>query len=335
MSSTRNNKGRDSLEQALPKRGLCPERRHVFEPEDLEAIQAALDAERPLLLRGEPGTGKSQLAEAAAARLGRPFVERTVDGRIDARDLKYEIDFVARLAEAQSRPEDRKFPDLDLIHYTRPGPLWWAFDWAGAAGLPLATEPERPEAGGAGSSWQPGDGCVVLIDEIDKAEPDVPNGLLDALGVGRFAGPDGRMVVAQGAAPLIIITTNRERELPDAFLRRCLVHTLRLPRDEAGLVAYLLRRGKAHFTDADDEVMKLAATCLVVDRTEADRLGEPLPGVAEYLDLLRILRRPSPGSTTPPAVADQIERLERVRSFVFQKFDTEDDDEASTREPSA
>ena len=136
---------------------------------------------------------------------------------------------------------------------------------------------------------------MVLIDEIDKAESDVPNGLLEALGVGRFT-PQGRAqpVVCTGPLPLVVITTNEERELPPAFLRRCLVHTLALPKPLApGLVAlgrmHLERLGLAErcFTP----ILEDAAGLLVADRTRAADRHDYRPGLAEYLDLVLGLAR--------------------------------------------
>ena len=104
--------------------------------------------------------------------------------------------------------------------------------------------PPNPDRG------DPATGSVVLIDEIDKAEPDVPNGLLEALGNGQFTPQGfGRPVVASGIPPLVVITTNEERTLPDAFIRRCLVLHLDLPKEPDKLIAKLVERGKTHFGD--------------------------------------------------------------------------------------
>ena len=187
-----------------------PEQYHQFERKSALAIRAALGAKRPLLVRGKPGVGKTQLAAAAAKVLKRPLVSRVVDSRTEARDLLWEFDAVMRLAEAQiaaavepvvdsqNRRQDDHPGDisqdrrnvikqlrkrLSVRRFLRPGPLWWAFDWKSAlkqarlSGSPVPTLDPAAD---------PENGCVVLIDEIDKADTDVPNGLLEALGSGEF-----------------------------------------------------------------------------------------------------------------------------------------------------
>ncbi|MGH8549830.1 MAG: hypothetical protein ACRERU_14745 [Methylococcales bacterium] len=132
----------------------------------------------------------------------------------------------------------------------------------------------------------------MLIDEIDKAESDVPNGLLEALGAGTFS-PQGcdSPVMVKGIAPLVLITTNEERALPDAFVRRCLVLHLELPglpEESEAFRNLLVERGRAHFQAAMDNVLTEAANLLIDYRIESQRLHRlPLPGQAEYLDLLR------------------------------------------------
>ncbi len=198
---------------------------HVFDETSVDAINSALAAQRPLLVRGEPGAGKSQLARAAASALGRAFVSFTVDARTESRDLLYTIDTVGRLAEARVVAHRKDADKLDLDahlserRFAKPGPLWWVFDWTGAKVQAKGWEPPQPK----GSS--PDRGAVLLIDEIDKADSSVPNGLLEALGQGEFTTPWGDTIAAAKGAvsPLVVITTNEERSLPDAFIRRCLV----------------------------------------------------------------------------------------------------------------
>ena len=324
--------------------GDMPEPVHQFEPRQVDAINAALSARRPLLVRGEPGIGKSQLARAAAKGLGRAFVAHTVDSRTESRDLLWHFDAVSRLAEAQligalggrapHRPAGQAAADqaaaaqddgdppadtvrveelLALDRFLHPRALWWAFDWEGAAkraerlGLPT---PPQPDGG------DPANGCVVLIDEIDKAETDVPNGLLEALGAGSFH-PHGanEPVVAKGVAPLVVITTNDERTLPDAFVRRCLVLHLRLPSDPKQLAERLIERGRVHFgRRVSAKVLARAAELLVADR-ETARANHwlPLPGQAEYLDLLRAV------ITRAPKANDQQRLIDAVAEFVLKK----------------
>jgi MoxR-like ATPase len=318
--------------------GDMPKAVHQFEPRQIRAINAALAARRPLLVRGEPGIGKSQLARAAAAALKRAFVSYTVDARTESRDLLWYFDAVARLAEAQlmgalgrvPEPEPATDPApntnakgpgeppgirerLAIGRFLHPGALWWAFDWedaltqANRVGVP---SPPQPDGG------DPSNGCLVMIDEIDKAEADVPNGLLEALGAGRF-NPQGRNepVTAKGIAPLVVITTNEERALPDAFVRRCLVLHLRLPSDPTRLAERLIGRGRAHFgSRISAKVLQRAADLLTADReTARENHWLPLPGQAEYLDLVRAV------VTRERSAKAQEALLDAVAEFVLKK----------------
>ena len=150
--------------------GELPEPVHVFDLESIQAINAALAARRPLLVRGEPGIGKSQLARAAAKHLGRAYLQYVVDARTESRDLLWHFDAVARLAEAQLRGAlgentEEVRQRLSVEKYVRPGPLWWAFAWEDAqrqAQKVNDPEPVQPDGG------DPQNGCVILVDEIDK-----------------------------------------------------------------------------------------------------------------------------------------------------------------------
>jgi len=277
----------------------APEQVHVFSQQEIDAIDAALAARRPLLVRGEPGVGKSQLARAAAVDLGRAYVQHVVDSRTESRDLLWHFDAVARLAAAQLKGALREtkakcrsdfHQELAVENYLHPRALWWAFDWESAR--KQAIKARRPDEPPQLPGCDPRNGCVVLIDEIDKAETDVPNGLLEALGAGRFT-PQGltEPVTATGEPPLVIITTNEERALPDAFIRRCLVLHLRLPDRDDELIAHLVARAEAHFDGADPALLREAAELLVQDRRKAEQEHWlPLPGQAEYLDLVRAVR---------------------------------------------
>jgi MoxR-like ATPase len=306
---------------SLPRHADWPATVHIFDDRSIEAINAAIAARRPLLVRGEPGTGKSQLARAAAVGLRRALVTFTVDSQTESRDLLYTVDHVRRLADAQlvghlpkGEAEDVR-QKLSEIHYTEPGPLWWAFSWRSAAA----------RAGQGGEPWTPrgwaeSQGLVLLIDEIDKADPAVPNGLLEALGHSRFRLPSGDYVEAsdEAAAPLVVITTNEERVLPDAFLRRCLVLQLRWPEHEDELLAAFVARGKAHFGKLSREVLQKAARLVLEDRREISRRRLCPPGGAEYLDLLRVVHERWPGKKDEQLVA-----LDRLREFALQKHATE------------
>ncbi|MGZ0170987.1 MAG: AAA family ATPase [Planctomycetales bacterium] len=282
------------------------EQAHVFDENSILAVRAALAARRPLLVRGEPGVGKTQLAVATAQVLGRKLVQFVVDSRTESSDLLYEYDSVRRLAEAQlcaalQLPPDRAREAVDIRRFVTPGPLWWGFNEADAEkqakllrdGLKIEDAEENLEAVETPS------GSVVLIDEIDKADTDVPNGLLEALGSGEFTPPGCATVQAQQPVPLVLVTSNEERLLPDAFVRRCLVLHLSLPTKESELIDHLIVRGRAHFQKTDDnddtfkgppiadEQLQLAAEMLAEDRAASI---PPLPGLAEYLDLLRAAR---------------------------------------------
>ncbi|MCH7726792.1 MAG: AAA family ATPase, partial [Planctomycetes bacterium] len=198
---------------------------HVFDDDSILAANMAWAAERPLLVRGEPGVGKSQLAEAVARHTNRKFISFVVDSKTEARDLLWRFDAVKRLADAQligamgrelsaGKPESedqqmqtiRQCVNVDLAEgqYIKPGPLWWAFDWQSAQSQDEISHANSPYPGYIGD---PANGCVVLIDEIDKAESDVPNGLLAALGAQEFQPFGLDTPVRQGEnRPLVIIT---------------------------------------------------------------------------------------------------------------------------------
>lgn len=330
----------------LADRPGLPEQYHQFEAESALAIRAALGACRPLLVRGEPGVGKTQLAAAAARVLGRPLVQKVVESRTESRELLWEFDAVQRLAEAQlagavgslilgqaaADPAAGPAGDphetvsnllrtrLEFGKFVRPGPLWWGFDWEDAQRQALRSGSPVPALDGEAN---PGNGWVVLIDEIDKAEADLPNGLLEALGAGEFT-PLGQNqpVKVAGEFPLVIITTNEERVLPNPFIRRCLVLHLKLPEDDKALRDYLVSRARVHFPRAANveesaELFQKAAELLVKDRRAAiDRHVAPLPGQAEYLDLIRAVLDLEP--TSPAA---QLKLLDSVAAFALRKHE--------------
>lgn len=305
---------------ALPKLGSWPQSMHVFTEESDYALRAAEAAGRPLLIRGEPGTGKSQLARAAAVATGRLFLSVVVHARTESQDLQWHFDAVARLGEAQTLAHVAAPGSLDRLRPERfisPGPLWWIFDWHSAhkqwqtCAKPLEPVPTPPEG------WTPGQGGVLLIDEIDKADSDLPNGLLETLGNGDFAIPYLITSVRQsesGQPPLVIMTTNEERELPDAFIRRCLVLSLSLPTGEQALLDFLCERGRVHFQGACGEtVRRQAAELLLKDRQNAVDQGMVPPGQAEYLDLLRAL------SNMAQEEAEQVALLHKISPFMLKK----------------
>lgn len=281
---------RDGDQIDIPDPGADTHTKHVFDKDSVLAVNAALAVGRPLLVRGEPGTGKSQLARAAAHALGRTYVSKVVDARTEITDLFYTFDAVRRLAEAQlcatirSADETEMARRLDETRFLAPGPLWWAFDWQSARAQAAEARTQAPEVP---NGIDPDDGVVVLLDEIDKADSSIPNGLLEALGNRRFEAPALGSIVARGQPPLVVITTNEERALPDAFLRRCLVLHLRLSDDRDELIEWLMGRGRAHFPESSDRLRRKAAELLWRDRTAFREQHLSPPGQAEYLDLLK------------------------------------------------
>lgn len=250
---------------------------HVFSGDEVLAIETAVAARRALLIRGEPGTGKTQLAKAAAVALGRAFMPFVVDSRTEAHDVLWYFDAVARLAAAQVQGAlsgagyDHAAVEeaLAIEHFLHPRALWWAFDWIGAAEqAKRAKAPVPPQPAGC----DPANGVLVLIDEVDKADAEVPNGLLEALGAGQFT-PQGALTPVRATnpdiPPLVMITTNEERSLPDAFVRRCLVLHLRLPTERQELIDRLVLRGAAHFPKISRDILTLAASMVADDRARA------------------------------------------------------------------
>lgn len=303
--------------ESLEAVGGLSQTRHRHERKSLHAINAALASGRPLLVRGDPGTGKSQLARAAAKRLGRRFVWRVMDAQARVSDLFYTFDAVERLAQAQvagalcaagAQTADEVRAAIDERNFIRPGPLWWAFDATSAAEWTGALE-----QGATAGVEQP---YVVLIDEIDKTDPSVPNGLLEVLGQGTFPVRSIATVSLrpeQQAQPLVVITTNNERELPPAFVRRCMVLQIELPQEEAKLVDWLVERGQTHFSELPAELLRDAAVLVSRDHGRAASLGVMPPGQAEYLDLLRALQRLTDDDPSRRAL------LQEIAEFALKK----------------
>jgi len=315
--------GKEYVEVEFAADGAMIDRAHLLGKTEIHAVNAANAAARPLLVRGEPGTGKSQLARAAAKMLGRAFVAHVVDSYSESRDLLWTFDAVKRLADAQiagtlHRDVEKARAELAVRNYVHPGPLWWAFDWERA-------EAQCRRVGGTvpaqrdGGDWR--NGTVVLLDEIDKAEPELPNGLLEALGAREFTPFGESAPVRTTGTPLVIITTNEERALPDAFVRRCLVLRLRLPAEETALIEFLIGRGRAHFREVDERVLRSAAELLCKDREAAIAAQvRPRPGQAEYPDLVRAVLGLEPQDTEA-----QIAMLGVVAEYTLGKHTRTDD----------
>lgn len=315
----------------LPAHDSWPAARHRFEPRSVWAVRAALGAGRPLLLRGEPGIGKSQLARAVAAVLEVPFLYHVVDERSERDDLLYAYDAVSRLAQAQVSAliaKDDPTNWRETLHernFIRPSVLWWAFDWAsakqqaerfGTACRPCP-EPVKP-IGWTPTSNRPC-GPVVLVDEIDKADPSVPNGLLESLGNEGFntAQLGDAVRLPQGARPpLVIITTNEERELPAAFLRRCLVLQMTFPSDAKEAKTFLIERARVFWDEKkiSNAVCERAVECLLQDRDDAGAGALAIPGAAEFLDILRVLAELRDGDEKA-----QLAHFEQIKDFALKK----------------
>jgi MoxR-like ATPase len=216
------------------------------------AVNAAVTLQRPLLIKGEPGTGKTLLAEEVASALGRPLFEWHVKSTTKAQHGLYEYDAVSRLRDSQLG----EAKVADIANYIVRGKLWEAFDCA---------EPS-----------------VVLIDEIDKADIEFPNDLLRELDRMEFYVHETRQLVRATHRPLIIITSNNEKELPDAFLRRCFFHYIRFPdRDTMAQIV------DVHFPGIRQALVREAMEAFFELR-EMPGLKKK-PSTSELLDWLKLL----------------------------------------------
>lgn len=264
--------------------GPDPEDLHVYDRKTILALNIALATRRPLLISGEPGSGKSTLARSAAAMLGWRYYKHVVTSRTQASDLLWTFDTLRRLSDAQNPKQDL----LDNQAYIEPGKLWWAFDRDSAAqrgSSALSDQSQRLRDPDLGTGPTEADKAVVLLDEIDKADPDVPNDLLEPFDLKEFTVKEtnDRIRLGEGRELLMILTTNGEREMPPAFLRRCVVLTLDPP-DRAWFVAIAdLRRDQKHHAlhvAVADAVMEL--------RSAARKRGLREPSTSEYLDALEV-----------------------------------------------
>lgn len=276
---------------------------HLWSQPEIDALILAWAAHRPLLVRGEAGSGKSQIARAAADRIAEtnqrgskePLVE-VIHPRFEALDLLYQVDSVARLADAQLKRLDRT-----NRKYVRRGRLWEAIEQAREEGVVP----------------------VLLIDEIDKADAEVPNALLEVLGNRSFTVPPLNNLVVRaefGRLPLIIITTNEERELPPAFVRRCIVLNLSPPEHQNGFVDWLVERGTVHdHLKVAGDARRRAAEQVFADRQETKKWGYPPVGLAEYIDLLTALDELTRDLPGEDKTSEQLKWLERLSAYALQK----------------
>ena len=216
------------------------------------AVNAALTLERPLLVKGEPGTGKTMLAEEVAKSLGRPLLQWHIKSTTKAHQGLYEYDAVSRLRDSQLGDEKVR----DIRNYIVQGVLWQAF---------TADEP-----------------VVLLIDEVDKADIEFPNDLLRELDRMEFHVYETRETITARHRPLVIITSNNEKDLPDAFLRRCFFHYIKFP-DRDTLQSIV----DVHFPHIKKDLLSAALDAFLRMR-EAPGLKKK-PSTSELLDWLKLL----------------------------------------------
>jgi len=243
-------------------------------PEIALAVNIALATHRPLLLSGRPGAGKSTLARHVASCLAWEYQEETITSRTQANDLLWKFDALMRLSDA-STPNVRV---RDEGYYVDPGVLWWTFDPVSAFKASRRNAQRK----------QPSElteirGVVVLLDEIDKAEPDVPNDLLIPLGGGEFNPRGHDHPVRAQKEHLVCITTNGERELPQAFLRRCVTLSLKRPTD-----SQLRDIAARHHLglEPDSPLLDKVLSAFNKLETEMIRSHRRPPSTAEFLDAI-------------------------------------------------
>ncbi len=216
------------------------------------AVNAAVTLQRPLLVKGEPGTGKTMLAEQVAASLGKPLIQWNIKSTTRAQQGLYDYDAVSRLRDSQLG--DDKVHDIN--NYIVKGKLWEAF-----------TADEQ---------------VVLLIDEIDKADIEFPNDLLQEIDRMEFYVYETRQLIKAKQRPIVIITSNNEKELPDAFLRRCFFHYINFP-DQDTMKAIV----DVHFPDISQELVKEALE-VFFDVRKVPGLKKK-PSTSELIDWLKLL----------------------------------------------
>ena len=216
------------------------------------AANAAITLERPLLVKGEPGTGKTMLAEEVANALGAPLIQWHIKSTTKASQGLYEYDAVARLRDSQLNDGNV----YEIAHYIKQGKLWEAF-----------TNETKP---------------VLLIDEIDKADIEFPNDLLQELDRMEFYVYETQETITAKQRPIIIITSNNEKELPDAFLRRCFFHYIRFPEKETMRAIVQM-----HFPDLKKDLLRESLESFFEIR-EVPGLKKK-PSTSELLDWIKLL----------------------------------------------
>jgi MoxR-like ATPase len=252
------------------------------------AVNAAVALERPLLVKGEPGTGKTMLALEVAKALGMPIIEWHIKSTTKAHMGLYEYDAVARLRDGQLGEERAR----DIRNYIKKGKLWEAF-----------TAPKRP---------------VLLIDEIDKADIEFPNDLLQELDRMEFYVYELDETIKAKVRPVVIITSNNEKELPDAFLRRCFFHYIKFPDNET-----MNQIVDVHFPGIKK---RLVAEALTTFYRMRDVPGlKKKPSTSELLDWLKLLmsedidietlREKNPNKLVPPLHGALLKNEQDIQLF--------------------
>jgi MoxR-like ATPase len=227
--------------------------KYIVSEELGRAVDVAMHLQRPLLVKGEPGTGKTLLAVNLASARGLPLERWQVKSTTKAVEGLYEYDTVRRLHDSRFGEGDVR----DIAQYITLGPL--------------------------GRSFERDDLSVVLIDEVDKADLEFPNDLLHELDTMSFTIPETGRIVTAKRRPIVVITSNNEKELPDAFLRRCVFHWIEFPDRE--LMARIVR---VHHPDLEDELLSAALAAFYRLR-QVDGLRKP-PSTSELIDWLSALR---------------------------------------------
>ena len=225
---------------------------YVATPDLMLAVNAAITLQRPLLIKGEPGTGKTMLAEEVAGALGVPLLQWHIKSTTKAQQGLYEYDAVSRLRDSQLGDEKVK----DLSNYIVKGVLWQAF------------EQGKPS--------------VILIDEVDKADIEFPNDLLRELDRMEFHVYETRQTVRAVVRPIVIITSNNEKELPDAFLRRCFFHYIKFPDKET-----MARIVDVHFPNLKKDLLREAME-VFFELREVPGMKKK-PSTSELIDWLKLL----------------------------------------------
>ena len=226
--------------------------KYVASEELLSTVNIAMALEKPLLIKGEPGTGKTKLAEAVAHALGKQLIIWNIKSTTKAQDGLYVYDVVQRLYDSQFGTHGVD----DIAHYIKLGKL--------------------------GEAFSSEDQVVLLIDEIDKADIEFPNDLLWELDQMEFNIPETGETIRAKHRPIVIITSNAEKELPDAFLRRCIFHYIEFPDQEQ--MTEIIR---VHFDDLDEKLVHQAMTAFYMIR--GIRGIDKKPSTSELIDWIRAL----------------------------------------------